>query len=95
MKNNRRKFTPRFKSKVVLEAISERETLKGLALKYDLHRNQIADWKKKFIANAHLVFELEENQSLETKQTGNDGEESMNENIDSPVSHLMNSSNDK
>lgn len=60
MKTHRRKFTSKFKSKVVLEAISENESLSELALKFDLHRNQIAEWKKDFMAKAHLVFEIED-----------------------------------
>ena len=60
MKDHRRKFTSKFKSKVVLEAISERETINELALKFELHRNQITGWKRSFMANAYLVFELED-----------------------------------
>ncbi len=60
MKTNRRKFTSKFKSRVVLEVISERETISEIALKFDLHRNQIAEWKKEFISKAHLVFEIED-----------------------------------
>ena len=80
MKSNRRKFTSKFKSMVVLEAISERDTINELALKFDLHQNQIRDWKKKFIEKAHLVFELEENESVE-KKTRNNESESMNEKL--------------
>lgn len=60
MKDHRRKFSAKFKSKVVLEAISNRESLSELAEKFDLDRTLIASWKKKFITKAHLVFELEE-----------------------------------
>ena len=45
MKQTRRKFDSAFKAKVALEAIRERETLAGLAVKYDLHPNQISQWK--------------------------------------------------
>ena len=67
MKTHRRKFTSKFKSKVVLEAITERETLSELAVKFDLHPNQIAGWKKNFMAKAHMVFEIEENHSAQPK----------------------------
>ncbi len=63
MKNQRRKFTSEFKSRVVLEAITERLSLGELAEKFDLDANQIAEWKKKFLSKAHLVFELEDSGS--------------------------------
>ena len=46
MKQTRRKFDPSFKAKVALEALKERETLQQLALKYELHPNQISQWKQ-------------------------------------------------
>lgn len=53
---SKRKFTPEFKSKVALEALKERESVTELAKKYELHPNQINDWKKEFMANAAVVF---------------------------------------
>lgn len=60
MKYHRRKFTSKFKSKVVLEAIAKRETLAELAVKFDLEHKQITGWKKKFVTNAHMIFELKD-----------------------------------
>lgn len=57
MKQTRRKFDSAFKTKVVLEALRERDTLSGLAVKYDLHPNQISQWKQEFLENSTLVFE--------------------------------------
>ncbi len=54
---NRRKFTSKFKTKVVLESLSERYTLAELAQRHKLHPNQISTWKKQFITNAELVFD--------------------------------------
>ena len=56
MKRKRRKFSSKFKTKVALEAIKERQTLSELAEKYELHPNQITTWKKDFLANAEEVF---------------------------------------
>lgn len=42
MKRSRRKFSAEFKTKVVLEALSERLTASELAQKYEIHPNQIA-----------------------------------------------------
>jgi transposase-like protein len=56
MKKSRRKFTVEFKTKVALEAIKERYTLSELAERFELHPNQISQWKRDFLDNAQLVF---------------------------------------
>ena len=56
MKKSRRKFSAEFKTKVVLEALSERLTATQLAQKYELHPNQIAQWKRDFLDHATDVF---------------------------------------
>jgi transposase len=53
---SKRKFTAEFKVKVALEALKERESVTELAKRYELHPNQINDWKKEFLAKAALVF---------------------------------------
>lgn len=53
---SRRKFTAEFKTKVVLEAIKEQFTLSELAQKFEVHPNQIQQWKKQFLENASMVF---------------------------------------
>lgn len=53
---SKRKFTPEFKSKVALEALKERESVTELAKKFELHPNQINDWKREFTSNASVVF---------------------------------------
>jgi transposase len=52
----RKKHTAEFKTKVVLEALSERYTIHELARKYELHPNQITQWKALFLENASSVF---------------------------------------
>jgi len=52
----RKKHTAEFKTKVVLEALSERYTIQELGRKYDLHPNQITRWKNFFLENAKGVF---------------------------------------
>ncbi|MEP0367403.1 MAG: transposase [Cyclobacteriaceae bacterium] len=53
----RKKYTSKFKTKVVLEAIKEHSTAAGLAQKHDLAPQQINLWKRFFLANADSVFE--------------------------------------
>ena len=58
MKRSRRKFTVAFKAKVAIEALKERQTLAELAEKFELHPNQISQWKQEFIAGCgEQVFE--------------------------------------
>lgn len=58
----RRKFTAEFKTKVVLEAIKEQFTLSELAQKFEIHPNQIQQWKKQFLENATVVFTTEKSE---------------------------------
>lgn len=57
-KQTRRKFTAEFKTKVVLEALKERQTIEALAKTYELHPNQITTWKKEFLSKASAVFDV-------------------------------------
>lgn len=53
----RKNYTSGFKTKVVLEALQERETIQEIGKKYEIHPNQISTWKSQFLANAISVFE--------------------------------------
>lgn len=57
MKRTRRKFSGAFKAKVAIEALKERQTLAQLAEKFELHPNQISQWKQEFLANADAAFD--------------------------------------
>lgn len=56
-KKTRRNFSASFKAKVAIEALKEQSTLSELAAKYDLHPNQITDWKKQLLSGSADVFE--------------------------------------
>lgn len=68
MKKSRRKFSAAFKAKVALEAIKEKETLSQLAKRFEVHPNQISQWKREFIENCSKVFD----ESSQNKQDGTD-----------------------
>lgn len=53
----RRKLTASFKTKVVLEALKERQTLAEIAQKFEVSPQQISTWKRDFLDNAEKVFE--------------------------------------
>ena len=57
MKGTRKKYDAKFKAKVALEAIKERETLNELAVKYEVSPAMISRWKKEFIENSAPAFE--------------------------------------
>jgi len=52
----RRKFTPKFKTRVAIEALKDQSSLADLAQKYDLHPQQISTWKREFLQGAEEVF---------------------------------------
>ena len=52
----RRKHSPAFKAKVALAAIKGDKTLAELSPAFDIHQNQIVDWKNQLLANAASAF---------------------------------------
>jgi transposase len=55
-KRTRRNHSPVFKAKVALAAIRGDRTLAELAEQFDVHPNQIQDWKQKLVTKAETVF---------------------------------------
>ena len=52
----RRKFTSKFKVKVVLEAIKEKDSLSEIAKRHKIHPQQIRAWKRSFLEGAETFF---------------------------------------
>jgi len=57
-KKSRRKFSNEFRAKVALDALRERES-ESLSKKFDLHPNQIIQWKKNYKEGGDLLFSSE------------------------------------
>jgi transposase len=53
----RRKFTPKFKTRVVLEALRERLSTKEIAQRFEISVQQVNLWKREFLQDAQCVFE--------------------------------------
>jgi transposase len=55
-KRPRRNHAPVFKAKVALEALKGEQTLVELAERYQVHPNQITEWKKQLLEHAPDIF---------------------------------------
>jgi len=58
MSRKRRTFSAEFKTKVVLELLSDEMTMAQIASKYEITAKSLADWKKQFLTNASLAFDV-------------------------------------
>ncbi|MEX2517033.1 MAG: IS3 family transposase [Gammaproteobacteria bacterium] len=56
MRQKRRTHSPEFKAKVALAAVQGDLTMAELVKKFDVHANQITDWKKQLLDSAPDVF---------------------------------------
>jgi transposase-like protein len=56
MRRTRRNHAPGFKAKVALAAIRGDKTLAELAEHFDVHANQISEWKQQLLESAPDVF---------------------------------------
>jgi len=55
-KRPRRDHASAFKAKVALDALKGNKTIVELAQRYQIHPNQITDWKKQLLEHAAEVF---------------------------------------
>ena len=56
MRRPRRNHSAKFKSKVALAALKGDKTLVELAEQFDVHANQITEWKNQLLKQAENVF---------------------------------------
>ena len=55
-RRKRRNHSPAFKAKVALAAVKGERTLAELAEQFEVHPNQIQDWKRRLVEGAEDVF---------------------------------------
>ena len=63
----RKRHDKAFKAKVALEAHKEESSLQELAKKYDVHPNQISQWKRQLLDGVADVFERPNKKSEATR----------------------------
>ena len=63
-KRPRRNHTASFKAKVALAAVKGEKTLAELAQQFDVHPNQITQWKAQLLDGAAGVFGKEKNEAV-------------------------------
>jgi transposase len=66
-KQNRRRFDGKFKTKVVLEALKEQKTLSALSKEFNLHPQQITDWKRQVLSELPGLFDTSKTASSSKK----------------------------
>jgi putative transposase len=57
MTKTRKQYSELFKFKVAMEAIKGLTTINELASQYQVHPNQVRNWKKKLTEDGPMVFE--------------------------------------
>ena len=67
MKRKRRNHSASFKAKVALAAIRGEKTLAELSEQFDVHQNQIQDWRRKLLDQADRVFDHGGGTALESE----------------------------
>ena len=62
---SRHRFTPEFKTRVVLDILSGVESQAEICRKHSLSPNLLAIWKTTFLERAHLAFQSDASRSAE------------------------------
>ena len=68
MAQKRRRFSSEFKARVVRAALREDKTLAQLASEFDVHPNQITEWKRQAIESLPDVFSRKKKRQQQDNQ---------------------------
>jgi len=67
MSKKRKQFQASFKSRVVLESLKEQQTLSELASRFEIHPNQISNWKRQAKEQLPDIFKNRAKEKTEKK----------------------------
>src|SRR5690625_1461059 len=59
MKKTRKSYSPSFKTKVVLEMLTETKSISEISSEHGIHSTQLHRWRKEFLEKAPEVFSQE------------------------------------
>ena len=62
-KRKRKRFTPEFKAKVVIEALNVESSEAEICRQHNITEAQLLQWKRQFVENAATLFESNRKQS--------------------------------
>ena len=62
-KRKRKKFTPEFKAKVVIEALNVESSEAEICCQHNITEAQLSQWKRQFVENVATLFEPNRKQS--------------------------------
>ena len=65
---NRKRFDGRFKARVALDAIQEKESLAQLGKRHGVHPVQVGQWKRQLIERAPAAFENDVGRDVERRE---------------------------
>lgn len=71
----RKRHTPAFKAKIVLEALQEEKTITQIAAENQIHPNQISAWKATVLNGMTALFERETKAQKEQATAAQEKEE--------------------
>ena len=63
-----RKFSGDFKARVALEAIQGLKTINEIASEYEVHPNQVANWKRDLVNKAPEIFSNGNNRDVKKEE---------------------------
>lgn len=63
----RKRYTPEFKSQIVLEVLKEEKTMNEIASAHGIHVNQIRQWRNAFLEQMPLIFAKENKKTDQMK----------------------------
>ncbi len=69
MSRQRRNFSAKFKSDLVIELLKGEKDLNTLAVENNIQPNLLRNWKKEFLDNAPAVFDDKREDNIEEKLT--------------------------